>query len=779
MTARNLVSKTLRTCAVQVREVSTDLDQDLRLAIGWNRLNLKLIGIWPEPTATGRASLSYLSLIIILWMIAFIILPQTTNLFMLNGDLDLITNNLCVANIPTTNAIVKILIISYYREGLKPIVKCFYDDWRSAKTEEERTAMLTAAKVWRFISTSCTVLTHMLVTAFVSVRAFTIYTCDRDQEAQDHLLLYHGYFPFNIRPTSILLLANMGQAVAAYCATIPYTGVDAFISMLVLHTCSQFENLRMRLEGLMDQENGTRNVDQVQKELVWIVRRHEHLNWVASRIEKYFNILMLIQVLLSTIEICFQGFLFFNVILQNEDGIWNFQLVFFVLFVTFVVVHIYLYCYVGEMLLVQSNGMANSAYNSTWFNVSSQDAKCLLFIMNRSIRPLRLTAGKFGTFSIEMFSAIIRTAMGYLSVLLTVSAGSDLQLYTALIIIVWVTIFIILPQTTNLFMLNGDLDQITNNLSLANIPTINAVVKILVTWYYREGLRVLVKSFYDDWRGPKTEEERTTMLNRAKVSRFISTWCTVLTQTMVTAYLSLRALTIYTCDQDEETQDNLVLYPGYFPYNVRPTTILVLTNVGQVVAAYTATIPYTSVDAFIAMLVLHTCSQFENLRMRLEGLMDDKNGTRSVHNVRTELVSIVKRHEHLNWVASRIEEYFNILLLIQMLLCTVEICFQGFLFFNVILHNEDGIWNFQLAFFVLFVNFIVVHMYIYCYVGEMLLVQSNGMGISAYNSSWFNVSAQEAKYLLIIMNRSIVPLRLTAGNFGTFSMEMFSTVSAC
>ncbi|XP_076683171.1 uncharacterized protein LOC143376577 [Andrena cerasifolii] len=839
---------TILRSAMGYLSVLLTVSADLRLAIGWNRMNLQLVGIWPEPTATSDASSICTALIVGAWLALFVTLPQVTNLFMVNGDMNEITQTLCVAIIPSVNTILKIFITSYYREGLKPLVKCFYDDWSRSKTEEERTIMLTAAKLPRFISIACSMLTHMLVTVFVSVRAFTIYTCDRDQESENHLVLYHGYFPYNVRPTLSLVMTNVGQVVAAYCSSLSYTSVDAFIAMLVLHTCSQFENLRMKLEGLMGEKNGSKTMGQVQKELVWIVKRHEHLNWMASKIEEYFNKLLLIQVLLGTIEICFQGFLFLNFAIYNEDGIWNFQLVFFVLFVSFVVVHIYIYCYVGEMLLVQSNGMANSAYNSTWFNVSCQEAKCLLFIMNRSIRPLRLTAGKFSTFSIDMFSTILRTAMGYLSVLLTISVWpvcivcTDLRLaigwnrlnlklcgiwpeptpteqgsssYAALIPCLCVATFIVVPQSTNLFMLNGDLNEITNNLCLANIPAFNSIVKILITWYYQEGkarlgiihrprsptnllsvlkgLKPLVKCFYDDWRGTKTEKERTAMISSAKMSRFISTWCTVLTQTMVTAYLSLRAFTIYTCDRDQEAQDRLVLYPGYFPYNVRPTLILVVTNVGQVVAAYCATISYTCVDAFIAMLVLHTCSQFENLRMKLEGLMGEKNGSKTMGQVQKELVWIVKRHEHLNWVARKIEQYFNILLLIQILLCTVEICFQGFLFFNVMLQNEDGIWNFQLVFFVLFVTFIVVHMYIYCYIGEMLLVQasiasgleqllhyrnmfqSNGMGISAYKSTWFNVSYQEARCLLLIMNRSIRPLRLTAGKFSTFSMELFST----
>lgn len=164
-----------------------------------------------------------------------------------------------------------------------------------------------------------------------------------------------------------------------------------------------------------------------------------------------------------------------------------------------------------------------------------------------------------------------------------------------------------------------------------------------------QDLKPVLKSFYEDWNSVKTEEERTTMLNSARRARYISIICTVLTQAMVTVYLSLRTFQVATSDRLTENQDRLVLYPGYFPYNVRPITVLILTNLAQVAAAYCATNSYTSVDSFIAMLVLHTCGQFENLKRRLERLMDEKNGIKSLERIQEELVWIVNRHEHLIW----------------------------------------------------------------------------------------------------------------------------------
>ena len=50
--------------------------------------------------------------------------------------------------------------------------------------------------------------------------------------------------------------------------------------------------------------------------------------------------------------------------------------------------------------------MAYGVYECKWYDISSKDAKNLMFMVHRSTIPLRLTAGKFGTFSLEMFGTV-------------------------------------------------------------------------------------------------------------------------------------------------------------------------------------------------------------------------------------------------------------------------------------------------------------------------------------------------------------------------------------
>jgi len=50
--------------------------------------------------------------------------------------------------------------------------------------------------------------------------------------------------------------------------------------------------------------------------------------------------------------------------------------------------------------------MAYGVFECKWYELSSKDAKDLMFVIYRSTIPLRLTAGKFGIFSLEMFGTV-------------------------------------------------------------------------------------------------------------------------------------------------------------------------------------------------------------------------------------------------------------------------------------------------------------------------------------------------------------------------------------
>lgn len=173
--------------------------------------------------------------------------------------------------------------MKYFPEALKLLVNFFYQDWQASKTSYERTSMLKSASVVRKISIGCTVLTQTMLTIYIVLRISIIVRFQRNDPARP--LVYTAYFPFDVTRSPIFELVCVGQILSAYSATVSYTGSDSFISMLVLHVCGQFQNLREKLKNLADHPDGVKTVEGFRNELAQIVKRHEHLNWCVIAID--------------------------------------------------------------------------------------------------------------------------------------------------------------------------------------------------------------------------------------------------------------------------------------------------------------------------------------------------------------------------------------------------------------------------------------------------------------------------------------------------------------
>ncbi|KAF3423723.1 hypothetical protein E2986_11815 [Frieseomelitta varia] len=137
-----------------------------------------------------------------------------------------------------------------------------------------------------------------------------------------------------------------------------------------------------------------------------------------------------------------------------------------------------------------------------------------------------------------------------------------------------------------------------------------------------------------DWTIAETQTEREIMVNSARITRKITIRCTIMCQLVLVCYLILRL-----CSNNQ----NKLLFCGYFPYNISVSPNYELTVIGQIIAAVYASVMYTSVDTFIAMLVLHICGQLSNLKDDLRNIhLYDKTV------LQTKLKKIVQKHDYIN-----------------------------------------------------------------------------------------------------------------------------------
>jgi len=158
------------------------------------------------------------------------------------------------------------------------------------------------------------------------------------------------------------------------------------------------------------------------------------------------------------------------------------------------------------------------------------------------------------------------------------------------------------------------------------------VLQVIILLYF-EALLSIIKMMAEDWMELKTTKERDIMMGRAQIARTIVISGYVL---MVLAFivvivlpyfgLSIRHLTNFT-----DPSKPLPLQTYYF-YGIDKSPQFELTYVLQAITIFLAAVTYTSVDAFLGLVILHFSGQLENFKGRIASLVSCQNFIYSLSN---------------------------------------------------------------------------------------------------------------------------------------------------
>lgn len=80
-------------------------------------------------------------------------------------------------------------------------------------------------------------------------------------------------------------------------------------------------------------------------------------------------------------------------------------------------VQLTLYSVVGDYLKTQMEEVAQSVYQSVWYELPAKVRRNLVFIMMWTQLPIKLQAGNFVVVDLGSYMSILKTSISYLSVL--------------------------------------------------------------------------------------------------------------------------------------------------------------------------------------------------------------------------------------------------------------------------------------------------------------------------------------------------------------------------
>ncbi|XP_025155332.1 uncharacterized protein LOC105189252 [Harpegnathos saltator] len=228
---------------------------------------------------------------------------------------------------------------------------------------------------------------------------------------------YHS--PYYEVTYTIQSLSTIHSGICTFC-------FDNFVSTFNIHAAAQLKILAHKVEIVAEScvEGATSDKSsQSEAEIVALtferlqdcVRQHYTLIQYLHNMQHVFAIILLGQLLLSSVVICFGGFQFLATDVAIRKCIFAFHFV-------GGLIQLLIYTWTCNDIIVQSAAISDAAYNSKWYLLPGSGPgmalrKGLIMIMIRARRPCTLTAGHFAVMSLDTFTGILSTAMSYFTLL--------------------------------------------------------------------------------------------------------------------------------------------------------------------------------------------------------------------------------------------------------------------------------------------------------------------------------------------------------------------------
>ncbi|XP_018407528.1 PREDICTED: uncharacterized protein LOC108783458 [Cyphomyrmex costatus] len=274
-----------------------------------------------------------------------------------------------------------------------------------------------------------------------------------------------------------------------------------------------------------------------------------------------------------------------------------------------------------------------------------------------------------------------------------------------------------IPLVCALIRVWGDMVLMIDNLRIT-LPLIVVSFKFIIMRWKRKVLLSIVNMMAEDWMSLKLNTERDVMIKRARSARLLIIFGYVL---MTFAFIMLIIFPCFDIQIRHITNltDRKKPLPlqTYYYYNTDKSPQFELTFLVQAVTISLAGIIYTSVDAFLGLVIFHICGQLENFRRRLPNLILCKNFNRALNN------SVVY-HLRLIRFASNIEKMFSLMMLGLLIYFGIVFCLCGFLLLSVVTDQKINNVNIAQAIYMAIAAVILLtHTFLYCGAGELVIGQ--------------------------------------------------------
>ncbi|XP_043488154.1 odorant receptor Or2-like [Polistes fuscatus] len=274
----------------------------------------------------------------------------------------------------------------------------------------------------------------------------------------------------------------------------------------------------------------------------------------------------------------------------------------------------------------------------------------------------------------------------------------------------------------------------------------------------------------NDWKMVRDPNHRTIMIEYATLGRNLTVLCALFLFSGGMSYHTVMTLSSSTKINETFTIRPLT-YPGYdryFDVQASPTyEIIFFLHCVCAMVMYSIT---TAACCLAATFVTHACGQIQIVMTRLSDLVEGKESSDIELNDR--LVIIVRDHVKTLRFSVQVEKVLREVCLLELVASTLIICLLEY-YCMMEWENNDPIAT--LTYFILLISF-TFNIFIFCYIGELLVDQCKKVGAATYNVEWYRLPKNISLGLILLIAISNYPPKITAGKLFELSLFTFGSV---
>ncbi|XP_051165957.1 odorant receptor 4-like [Leptopilina boulardi] len=380
-------------------------------AVHLNRWSMQLCGMWPIEDRFSKLRF-FITLIIMLC----ITVPVMIKCFLLKNFFQEVEIIFICINLIST--IIKVLFMGISKPKLVPLIQDMIGDWKYTQllSKEAKSVMIINSKRARFFNALCIALLFAPFLLFITRPIILNWGGEFTKKS----LPCQAYYPFDVEKSPNYELVYLWQILLIAYTAIAAMGINTFITLIVFHLCGQLQVVALNIKDIMNPRNVCHYRSMIHQEckcLHYIVERHLKLISDSKILENSFNIMFLMEVIITVISLCFVSFAV--LVVSPAGDIYGTFINIAYFFAPTIL--IFLYNYIGENVIDRSLDIGDEVYNINWYDCNPKFIQSLMLIIIRSQKPLKLTAGKFFPLSLHAFKKILISALSYATVLLASS----------------------------------------------------------------------------------------------------------------------------------------------------------------------------------------------------------------------------------------------------------------------------------------------------------------------------------------------------------------------